>query len=434
MVCTELDRAEKNHDAGYPQPRRRLAEYLLLRDHSCVGPEINMRLEDIANSVGLRPETVSRRGAVCPRRPCQARGPRQAARARSRRTRRGRAPRGLASSRTRICPGTCESHLTPRIHLEARFPFRHRTIPVASPKSTRQNPLSTCEHCSCEHFSNISPRLLSNALKFPDFFSLLDSNQGTPLRDTVHCTCTDACFARVQKRNPLRHRRDERSDDAGTCSFHGIIWLGRRPRRALYHFLRAAYALQLLPQPRHLGGRRRRDDGCRRASRSTERYRSYWGPEGGITVSGGAKLCFKPSSCSSFHQSKSPRHQHLPRHLVFSPFTRNEPYFGTFTKLMDVCDLVMADIKHIDPEEHKKLTGRDNANILDCLRSWPRSVSRSGFATCSFPASPMSTSTCIAHATLSPSWAIASNASRFCPTTRWASSEWDELNIPYKLQ
>lgn len=61
MVCTELDRAEeKNMMLGIRDPRRRLAEYLLLRDHSCVGPEINMRLEDIANSVGLRPETVSR--------------------------------------------------------------------------------------------------------------------------------------------------------------------------------------------------------------------------------------------------------------------------------------------------------------------------------------------------------------------------------------
>ena len=27
----------------------------------------------------------------------------------------------------------------------------------------------------------------------------------------------------------------------------------------------------------------------------------------------------------------------------------------------------MADIKHIDPERHRWLTGRDNANILDCL-------------------------------------------------------------------
>ena len=51
-----------------------------------------------------------------------------------------------------------------------------------------------------------------------------------------------------------------------------------------------------------------------------------------------------------------------------APFTREEPFFSKFNQLMDVCDLVLADIKHIDPEKHKDLTGRDNANILDCLR------------------------------------------------------------------
>lgn len=41
-------------------PRRRLAEYLLLRNRKCAGPEIHLKLDDIANSIGLRPETVSR--------------------------------------------------------------------------------------------------------------------------------------------------------------------------------------------------------------------------------------------------------------------------------------------------------------------------------------------------------------------------------------
>lgn len=38
-----------------------------------------------------------------------------------------------------------------------------------------------------------------------------------------------------------------------------------------------------------------------------------------------------------------------------------------FEKLADVCDLVMLDIKHIDDEEHKKLTAHSNKNILDYL-------------------------------------------------------------------
>lgn len=61
MICTELDRAEERiMMLSIRDPRRRLAEYLLIRDSSCAGPEIHLRLEDIANSVGLRPETVSR--------------------------------------------------------------------------------------------------------------------------------------------------------------------------------------------------------------------------------------------------------------------------------------------------------------------------------------------------------------------------------------
>lgn len=37
-------------------------------------------------------------------------------------------------------------------------------------------------------------------------------------------------------------------------------------------------------------------------------------------------------------------------------------------RLLDVCDLVMLDIKHIDEDEHKKLTGHSNKNILDFAR------------------------------------------------------------------
>ena len=42
-----------------------------------------------------------------------------------------------------------------------------------------------------------------------------------------------------------------------------------------------------------------------------------------------------------------------------------EPFFGKFNELMKYTDLFMLDIKHIDDEEHKKLTGQTNKNILD---------------------------------------------------------------------
>ena len=51
-----------------------------------------------------------------------------------------------------------------------------------------------------------------------------------------------------------------------------------------------------------------------------------------------------------------------------SAFSRKEPFFSKFQKLMEVTDLVMLDLKQTDSEKHKELTGRDNANILDMAR------------------------------------------------------------------
>ena len=98
-----------------------------------------------------------------------------------------------------------------------------------------------------------------------------------------------------------------------------------------------------------------------------ERYRSYWGPEGGITVSGGEALLQIDFLLDLFTRAKA-RGINTCLDSSLAPFTREEPLFSKFNQLMDVCDLVLADIKHIDPEKHKDLTGRDNANILDCLR------------------------------------------------------------------
>ena len=66
------------------------------------------------------------------------------------------------------------------------------------------------------------------------------------------------------------------------------------------------------------------------------RYRTYWGDKGGITL-----------------------------HTCGNPFTREEPFFGKVQELMKYTDLVMLDIKHIDDEQHKILTGCTNENILD---------------------------------------------------------------------
>lgn len=47
------------------------------------------------------------------------------------------------------------------------------------------------------------------------------------------------------------------------------------------------------------------------------------------------------------------------------PFTRKEPYFSKFQELMKYTDLLLVDVKHIDPKVHLELTSVPNDNIID---------------------------------------------------------------------
>ena len=47
-----------------------------------------------------------------------------------------------------------------------------------------------------------------------------------------------------------------------------------------------------------------------------------------------------------------------------NPFTEQEPYFSKWKELMQNTDLVLLDIKHIDEEQDRILTGQSNRNIL----------------------------------------------------------------------
>ena len=100
---------------------------------------------------------------------------------------------------------------------------------------------------------------------------------------------------------------------------------------------------------------------------AAERYRNYWGSEGGITVSGGEALMQIDFVLELFSKAQE-RGINTCLDSSLAPFTREGTFFSKFERLMEVTDLILADIKHIDPAEHKALTGHDNANILDCLR------------------------------------------------------------------
>lgn len=94
------------------------------------------------------------------------------------------------------------------------------------------------------------------------------------------------------------------------------------------------------------------------------RYRSYWGENGGITVSGGEPLLQIDFLIELFRKAKE-QGIHTTLDTSGNPFTREEPFFGKFQELMQYTDLFLLDIKQIDDEQHKILTGCTNQNILD---------------------------------------------------------------------
>ena len=97
------------------------------------------------------------------------------------------------------------------------------------------------------------------------------------------------------------------------------------------------------------------------------RYRSYWGEKGGITVSG-VRRCYRYSPLTElFHKAKD-LGINTCLDTSAQPFSRKDGRFSAFEALMKYTDLVLLDIKHIDNDAHKRLTGWENENILDCAR------------------------------------------------------------------
>lgn len=97
------------------------------------------------------------------------------------------------------------------------------------------------------------------------------------------------------------------------------------------------------------------------------RYKRYWGKEGGITVSGGEPLLQLDFMVELFRLAKE-NGVGTVLDTAGQPFTREEPFFSKLTALMENTDLVMLDLKHIDSEKHRALTGHTNENILAFAR------------------------------------------------------------------
>ena len=97
------------------------------------------------------------------------------------------------------------------------------------------------------------------------------------------------------------------------------------------------------------------------------RFKTYWGTDGGITVSGGEPLLQIDFLLELFQKAKQ-QGVHTVIDTAGNPFTREGEFFRKFQALMEVTDLLLLDLKEINPERHRKLTGQENSNILDLAR------------------------------------------------------------------
>lgn len=98
-----------------------------------------------------------------------------------------------------------------------------------------------------------------------------------------------------------------------------------------------------------------------------EKYKSYL-TGGGITVTGGEPMLQMDFLIELFKKAKEKKiHTCLDTSGIM--FRRNNSEnFNKVNELLKYTDLIMLDIKHIDDEQHKKLTGQSNENILDFAR------------------------------------------------------------------
>ena len=97
------------------------------------------------------------------------------------------------------------------------------------------------------------------------------------------------------------------------------------------------------------------------------RYKAYWKNNGGITVSGGEALLQIDFVLELFKLAKE-KGISTCLDTSGSAFTRQGSFYAKFEELMKVTDVFLFDIKHIDDEKHRELTGRTNENILDMAK------------------------------------------------------------------
>ena len=97
------------------------------------------------------------------------------------------------------------------------------------------------------------------------------------------------------------------------------------------------------------------------------RFKHYWGKDGGITISGGEPLLQIDFVIELFKKAKE-LGINTCIDTAGNPFTKEDPFFSKFEELMKYTDLLLLDLKEINPTRHKDLTGFDNSNIIEMAK------------------------------------------------------------------
>ena len=101
--------------------------------------------------------------------------------------------------------------------------------------------------------------------------------------------------------------------------------------------------------------------------REALRYRPYWKERGGITVSGGEPLLQLEFVTELFRLAKE-KGVNTVIDTAGEPFTYDEPFFSAFDDLLPLTDLFLLDLKQIDDDVHRALTGTSNESALALAR------------------------------------------------------------------
>lgn len=94
------------------------------------------------------------------------------------------------------------------------------------------------------------------------------------------------------------------------------------------------------------------------------RFRSYWGKEGGITVSGGEPMLQAEFVAELFEKAHE-RGVNTCLDTSAACFDKDD---DKIVRLLKATDTVLLDLKHIDERKHLELTGGSNAAPLACAK------------------------------------------------------------------